>query len=184
MIPANITFTESESPEYKPRTVDNASADVTLAFALDFTTRGEKLTKSSAEAQGIYCALEVLNLASCCKKLSDLAESLKQRGKTEVTVNIAGNGIYTLHKYGWSQDDIDWAVAHCLGHFQQFLAAKDIKIILVRSGGQTGADEAGAKASSKLGIPTLVHSPKGFRMRIIEKDIFDETLFKARFDVK
>ena len=58
------------------------------------------------------------------------------------------------------------------------------KIESIRSGGQTGFDEAGAKAGIKLGLPTLVLAPKGWIFRNIEsKDISDEQLFKDRFKV-
>ena len=58
-------------------------------------------------------------------------------------------------------------------------------ITLVRSGGQTGFDEAGIKAGNKLGIPTLVLAPKGWKFRdITGADIQNETMFKARFNVE
>ena len=52
----------------------------------------------------------------------------------------------------------------------------------VRSGGQTGVDEAGAKAAIKLRVQTIVLAPKGWVFRdITGKDIADEQQFKARF---
>ena len=40
-------FKESQTSGYRDRTIQNASADVTIALATDFNTAGEKLTKSS-----------------------------------------------------------------------------------------------------------------------------------------
>ena len=57
------------------------------------------------------------------------------------------------------------------------------KIESIRTGGQTGFDEAGAKAAIKLGIPTLVLAPKGWKFRNESgQDISDEKQFKARFE--
>jgi hypothetical protein len=56
------------------------------------------------------------------------------------------------------------------------------KIESIRTGGQTGFDEAGAKAAIKLGIPTMILAPKGWTFRdITGKDISNEKQFKARF---
>ena len=42
-----IIFLEEKSRGYKVRTIKNASADVTIAMAIDFNSAGEKLTKQS-----------------------------------------------------------------------------------------------------------------------------------------
>jgi hypothetical protein len=56
------------------------------------------------------------------------------------------------------------------------------KITSIRTGGQTGIDEAGAKAGLRLGIPTTVLAPKGWTFRDINsKDISNEKQFKDRF---
>jgi hypothetical protein len=58
-----------------------------------------------------------------------------------------------------------------------------IKISYLVSGGQTGTDEAGAKAGSKLGIETKVVFPKGWKFRGEDgKDIFDKEKFLKRFE--
>jgi hypothetical protein len=57
-----------------------------------------------------------------------------------------------------------------------------VKVTLIRSGGQTGFDEAGIKAAVKLGIPALVHAPKNWLFRDIEgNDYTNEEVFKNRF---
>jgi hypothetical protein len=55
------------------------------------------------------------------------------------------------------------------------------EISLIRSGGQTGFDEAGNKAAIKLGIPTLVYAPKGWKFKTLEGEFSNEKLFKMRF---
>jgi len=57
------------------------------------------------------------------------------------------------------------------------------KIESIRTGGQTGFDEAGTKAGIKLGLPTLTLAPKGWTFRNVNgRDISNESLFKARFN--
>ena len=57
-----------------------------------------------------------------------------------------------------------------------------IRIAAIRSGGQTGADEAGILAAKELCIPAHVHAPKGWLMRGEDgKDVFSEYAFKERF---
>ena len=52
----------------------------------------------------------------------------------------------------------------------------------VRSGGQTGIDEAGIKAAHKMNLKCSILAPKDFRMTPAQgEDIFDKELFIARF---
>ena len=96
-------------------------------------------------------------------------------------VNIAGNGIYTLAKDGISQQDID-----------QFMCAvgveltnRGIHISSVRSGGQTGIDEAGAAMGKVLEVPPAVHAPKDWLFRGEDgKDVASQEAFKNRFASK
>jgi uncharacterized protein YfkK (UPF0435 family) len=96
------------------------------------------------------------------------------------TLNIAGNGIYTLQgKY--TQEQVD-KFTHDL--IQAVVNSPDLKtrIKSITTGGQTGFDEAGAKAGTALGIPTRVLAPKGWTFRDInKKDISNEQAFKQRF---
>ena len=56
------------------------------------------------------------------------------------------------------------------------------QIVSIRTGGQTGIDEAGAKAGIKLQLPTTVLAPKGWTFRnIAGQDISNEQQFKSRF---
>lgn len=54
----------------------------------------------------------------------------------------------------------------------------------VRSGGQTGADEAGVKALDQLGVDTTIVYPKGYRIRTLTKDIYDKDIAAKRFEQK
>ena len=98
---------------------------------------------------------------------------------TTQTLNIAGNGIYTM-KGKYTQEQIDEFTYKLLGRVYSEHGFKSI-----RTGGQTGFDEAGAKAGIRLGIPTLVLAPKGWKFRNINGvDISNEKLFKERFQVQ
>lgn len=99
---ANLRIVEHSSPKYTPRTYLNAnSADLTAAFAVDFTTAGEKCThKAAGEAYAAF-PIQIVpidtarRLYRCCKLMN------------VKVLNIAGNGIYTLSFNGWSQEEIN-----------------------------------------------------------------------------
>ena len=82
---------EHNSSSYAPRTYHNAQiADLTAAFAIDFSTAGEKLTNKAAQEKYIRCDLR--------KEPIELARQLYKgcRAYHTKTLNIAGNGIYTF----------------------------------------------------------------------------------------
>lgn len=156
-----LTINEHSSSSYAPRTYYNAkSAQITLAFAVDFYTAGEKLTK---KASTNYLALDLNEdwIVNARRIYSVLH-------KNDFTaINIAGNGIYTLKKYGLSQEDADVYVLNALSKVHQHNIIQKIY-----TGGQTGIDLAGAIAGYNLGIDTEVTLPKGFIMRFEDgKDI-------------
>ena len=154
-----LVLKEHSSSSYSPRTSENANAaDLTAAFAIDFTTAGERCTHKAAGNK--YLALwikgEVIpnarNLYSYCKKLK-----VKE-------LNIAGNGIYTLNEKGWSQSQVNQYVYETLK-----LVHQHYPIQKIRSGGQTGVDIAGLVAAVELGIDAVGLFPKGFIQRSINK---------------
>ncbi len=174
-----IIFEEETSSGYRARTLKNASADVTIAIALNFNTAGEKLTKSSVLQQGKeYVAIQIERFLVV--NPNDVNRIIEALNKVKATsLNIAGNGIYTLKDF--SQNQIDIFTYQLLKAVIESPKLKT-KIELVRTGGQTGFDEAGAKASKKLKIPTLVLAPKGWVFRIENgQDVRSEFLFKNRF---
>lgn len=153
--PAHIRVVEHRSTGYAQRTKHNAdSAGLTVAIAIDFSTAGERLT--ARVSQGKYLAIPIQ--LSHDKAGLRLAKTMREYGTT--TLNVAGNGIYTLARSGWTQDLVNQhvhdtiAVAHAL-----------LPIAQIVTGGQTGVDIAGAIAAHKLGIPTIVTMPAGYKQR-------------------
>lgn len=188
-VPA-ITFRESNSASYPARTRENTeAADVTVDMAVDFKTDGENLTKKVAGEKFIGVQMRASSVAGNPVEqgrlaAAEVARALKEKGLASgdgISINFAGNGIYTLKKYGVTQEAAnDYATAL----LSSLINDHGIKVSAVRSGGQTGMDEAGAKAGLDNGIPTEVLCPKGWKMRGEDwKDISDEAAFKARFGV-
>lgn len=156
----HFTLEEHGVSGYGPRTFANAKADATWAYAVDFTTSGEQLTKRAAGERILQ--IPVGTTTEVCARL--LTEHLRKLGAR--SLNVAGNGIYTLAQHyptGQPQDlqaKLDTYVLKVLT-----LVHTEYPLSQVRSGGQTGVDEAGIKAGIALGIPTLALLPNGFRIR-------------------
>ena len=182
---SSIDFQENQAGGYPARTKINASADATIHLGDNFETPGEKLTRKSVEEQDkIY-----IKLATTDRNLSNLnKESLSAAIRSSVdilnkfnakTLNIAGNGIYDMK--GRTQEEVDEFTYTILSGIVNSPDLKN-KITSIRSGGQTGFDEAGAKAGVRLGIPTIVLAPKDWEFRTNQGNFKDEAAFKARFD--
>lgn len=154
----NLKIVEHKSSSYAPRTYHNAAvADLTIAFAVDFTTAGEKLTKKAAGAK-----LVEIDLHTYRHSVVEAARAVyKEACKLDAECfNVAGNGIYTLHKHGWTQEEINQFV------FEIFKPiAKHWYVGKIVSGGQTGVDLAGGVAGAALSIETIMMLPKGFKQR-------------------
>lgn len=153
-----LTILEHKSASYSPRTYYNASVgDITIAIAVDHNTAGERCTqKAVAAAKKQIVKLEMsddyLNMARVVwKTIKDFPNP---------TVNIAGNGIYTLVKHGWTQEKVNRIVHDILAKVREHHPIK--KIV---SGGQTVINLAGGVAAYKLGIDCEMTLPKGFIMR-------------------
>jgi ribA/ribD-fused uncharacterized protein len=152
---AELTIREHASPKYGPRTEHNAkSAGLTVAFALDFTTMGERLTKRVAADRFIAIDLNTDPIQAA----RDLYKAMCKHQAS--VLNVAGNGIYTLQAKGWSQARVDRYLFTVLGKIVEHLPLK-----MVVSGGQTGVDMAGITAAHALGIPAVATLPKGFLQR-------------------
>ena len=144
------------SSSYAPRTGENArSADVTVAFATDYSTAGEKLTHRMAGSKYISVPLD-MQIPEAAQRLADFMHQQHAR-----TLNVAGNGIYTLAKRRLTQAGVNQWVFDVLK-----LVHADIRLDHIRSGGQTGVDTAGLVAGVALGIPVTGLYPKGFRQRL------------------
>lgn len=199
------TITESKGG-YGQRTDENAAwSDVTLALARDFNTAGEKRTARAAGNKLIQSELPIapasditgdqptpedipflhLNGPSSYNPES-LAENTLNEWKqkklptTDIKLNIAGNGIYSLRGNNVTQEDLNEYVTR----FIKYLLDNGVTIKEIRSGGQTGIDEAGIIAAQKLGIPCSIHAPRGFLMRNeTGKDVSGREAFVARFGI-
>ena len=173
---ALITFKECPLYGYAARTAVNAeSAEVTIAIAIDFNTSGEKHTMQCViNAKKKYIPVkwaDLYDIRSCLTHFHYL-RSIRH----PFVLNIAGNGIYTL------QLDQEKIVDKMIHHFLS-VALNGTRVRKIRSGGQTGVDEAGLKAAVKLGIPAFCLAPKQWWFRdITGRDIANEELFKQRFE--
>jgi hypothetical protein len=149
---------EHKSAAYPPRTAHNAkSADLTVAFAEEFDSRGEILTKDLAGEKYIDIALK-LSPVEAARKLFKAC-----RDRNVQTLNIAGNGIYTLKDHGWTQDKLNLWMFEVLRLVQKHHPA----LKLVISGGQTGVDFAGGIAAEVLALNPIMTFPKGFKQRTL-----------------
>jgi len=179
-VESKIDFQEEPTTGYRQRTINNAKADATIAIAVDFNSAGEKLTKTSVLGQNKkYISIDANTLVVSKERVDKIVEQLNSVNAK--TLNIAGNGIYTM-KGKYTQEQIDNFTYDLLN---QVLNSSNLKtkIESIRSGGQTGFDEAGAKAGIKLGLPTIVLAPKNWTFRNINgQDISNEQQFKNRFN--
>lgn len=151
-----ITLLEHASSDYAPRTGENArGADVTVAFAADFTTAGERLTHRVAGARyaGIPFGSDVEQAVQALRR-----KCLERGG---FSLNVAGNGIYTLGKLGVTQAQANQWVYEVLARLHALGP-----LTAIRSGGQTGIDTAGLVAGIALQVPVTGLWPKGFRQRL------------------
>lgn len=186
----DVRFRESDSSDYRDRTIYNVvNADITAAFAFDFDSPGEKLTRNAAfYNKRPYCAVtlpqdrEMLHSWDFAMRSAERIASSLDSGQRRrlITLNVAGNGITSVRP-PVTQEDLDVYMARTLMCLQRM-----VRIGAVRSGGQTGLDEAGVKAASAIGIPAEICAPKGWRMRTAGADgryaeVYDEARFKERF---
>lgn len=153
---------EYPSEKYTPRTYYNAkTADLTLAYAIDFNTAGERCTHKAAGDKYISLDFKHDDLINSRRLYSEMM-------KRDVRIlNIAGNGIYTFSKYSVTQEQLNIKLYNVLNVVCQHYSLS--KII---SGGQTGVDFAGGVVAELLEIPCLMTFPKGYIQRFEDrKDI-------------
>jgi hypothetical protein len=140
---------------YGPRTRFNANAaTLTVAFAHDFNTAGERLTRSAAGDR--YLAVPLL---------SDSVEASRRlfvalRPFAHRVLNVAGNGLHSLARQDIKQEAVNAWVLDVIERVHRHLPLHQIVC-----GGQTGVDIAGAIAGQVLGIDTCVTLPPGFQQR-------------------
>jgi hypothetical protein len=176
-----IKFIEHEQTGYAMRTWDNARlSDLTIAFSVDFTTPGEVLTRKAAYGKYHGMSLQFFTPKAPSIMKQGVAELLyKQKVKT---LNIAGNGIYTLKKFGITQDQINDYMTDFLRVVIFEMYGEEIEL---RNGGQTGLDEACCVAGDRLGLETTCLAPKNWMFRNEQgQDICNQALFLKRFGDK
>lgn len=151
-----LRLEEDKSTSYAPRTYHNAHiADLTVALAADFKTAGERLTKKAAGDKYMAFPIDTYDPIDCAREIY-----VEMHNKNMHTINIAGNGIYTLNDYLLTQEFVNNFVYSMLKPLNTYL---DIRHTY--SGGQSGVDLAGGVASLALGIPCTMRYPKGFKTR-------------------
>ena len=179
-----LTVMESYSPKFHDRTVENARwADFTVAFAVDFTSPGERLTATAAGNE--YLPFDLPHDGAgledyALRRRMAIILSHRLESMTEpVRLNVAGSTAADLARHGISQEQADSFVTDVLGR------ALDEGLVIgeLRSGGQSGIDEAGTKAALALGIPASQVVPRGF-LYLDEsgKPHWNRDSFLSRFD--
>lgn len=187
-----VSFSREKGKEgnrYAVRTETNIKeSDITIAFANNWSTAGEQVTERLAnENEKPYVRINILKSGifpvNIEDKIDDIVKAITKLKKDEVTINIAGNGIYTLNIAGISQEQCNDFVYTILHKVQDKLKKNKSKIKLnIRSGGQTGADEAGIVAAMALKLPSTVHTTKKWKFRNIkDEDVSNEKEFIERF---
>jgi hypothetical protein len=175
-----LTILEHTSSSYGPRTYANAAkGDVTIAIAVDYNTAGEKLTHKAAGDKYLKLDPELPSIENARLLFKRLA---RNGNNNPAIINVAGNGIYTLHKRAWCQEVVNKYVYRILAQVSEYYPVKEII-----SGGQTGIDLAGGVAGYVLGIPTTMLLPKGFKQRFedgidivqTEQDVRDQVEYWA-----
>lgn len=149
------------SDKYGPRTWANAGeAGLTVAFASDFSTAGERLTHKAAGDRylGIQLSQESFNRDGALHAARLLFRAV--RAAQVSVLNVAGNGIYTLDRAGINQELANRFVGSVIA-----MVHKHYPLRKVISGGQTGIDIAGAVAGVYLRVDTKVLLPRGFIQR-------------------
>ena len=180
----NLILEENISDKYGDRTEENVlMSDLTIAIAFNFDSFGEKLTRDLAKKhEKKYIA--VSPDGDAVEKANKIVDKINEFDLPQKFVlNLAGNGLSTL-KGLMNQLEADEFTYKLLKTISQNPKLKN-KIGSIRTGGQTGFDESGAKAGLKLGFNTTVHMPKGFKIRTEEcVDIIMPIEYaKIRFDV-
>jgi hypothetical protein len=154
-----LDIRQHAEPTYAPRThVNAACAELTVAFAVDYSSHGERLTKKMAGDRYVAIPLEGEPIDAARILYKNL------RGRGARTLNIAGNGIYTL-KPTWTQSAVNRWVFEVISLVHQHWPLDS-----VRSGGQTGVDLAGLVAAHAAGVPRIYALlPNGFIQRGMDK---------------
>lgn len=172
-----INVIEHTTASYPGRTAINVrDSDGTIAFAYKFDSPGEKLTEKMCKQYNK--PILKIQLRDPLRDVDEVAthiiDWLKKYNIKHI--NVAGNGIRTMQGI-FTQEILD---TYLYKIFKKVLESYQLEH--GRSGGQTGADEAGVKALDQLGIETTIVYPKGYRIRTLTEDIYDKDIAAKRFE--
>lgn len=174
-----INVIEYTTASYPGRTAVNVrESDGTIAFAYNFDSAGEKLTEKMCKQY--KKSILKIQLREPLRDIDEVASHIIDwlRNHNIKHLNIAGNGIRTMQGI-FTQETLD---TYLYKIFKKVLESYPLEH--ARSGGQTGADEAGVKALDQLGIETTIVYPKGYRIRTLTEDIYDKAIASKRFEQK
>ena len=174
-----MTVIEHHTASYPGRTAVNAKeSDGTIAFAYNFDSAGEKLTEKMCKQHNK--PILKIQLREPLRDIDEVANHIiNWLDKYQIKhLNIAGNGIRTMQGI-FSQETLD---TYLYKIFEKVLLRHPLEH--ARSGGQTGADEAGVKALNQLGVDTTIVYPKGYRIRTLTEDFYDKDIAAKRFEQK
>jgi hypothetical protein len=161
-----LTLVEHPSSAYRERTRINANAGLTVAFAADFSSAGERLTASVAGARYVPVPLNNQSRAGLSQTVERILARLEFHNLT--SINCAGNGIATLLKAFGSKHSPEALQTTIDGFVLEVFRKVHVRrpLTLIVSGGQTGADQSGIRAALALGVPCRCTMPAGYRVRI------------------
>lgn len=164
-----------ESLTYASRTEKNAKwSDITLAFAVNPESQGELETRNAAGSKYLGVKLpepqdgdgikiddpafmeETAHAVVSWIKARDDFQSINRKG---ILINVAGNRLSILERSGIDQKMID----NLLEHVLRTLMTEGINIEEIRSGGQSGVDEAAIHAAQRLGKTCSILCPGNYR---------------------
>ena len=168
-------------------------ADLTLAFAVAPESPGEFTARKAAGDRCISVqvppdAAEYLKSTSE-GRLAGFVDELKCRIRSHpaykesgIRLNVAGSGASTLKMNGADVKGACEFIQMVLLRMMSIMYNGRLHVKEVRSGGQTGAEEAGIKAAQYAGVKCSVLAPKGYGMMDedgVEHEGFEQ--FAARF---
>lgn len=179
---------EDSARNYGHRTWANAAwSDITLALATDFSSPGEITTRRAAGDKYLRYPLTrnlkkrltyPLDGEREAQKIARMIRSHSYYKENGIRLNIAGNGLVTLLRSGVDTQ----TVAAFIGVIFTACKKEGVKILEVRSGGQSGVDEAGIIAAQRNKMKCSILAPKGFRWRDKKGDEKEgRTAFVNRF---
>lgn len=151
---------------YKQRTRYNCKqANYTLIFCKNESSAGTKYTKECCEDNYSVMHFNPLHMKTVNRKMLN-EELAKITAEIKEWMDNTNNDIFQLHVagnrikiFGETQYRVNSYIEYCLDYIQMQL---DEPIIKVFSGGQTGADVAGACWALKNEINLEINMPSGF----------------------